>query len=296
MPALFIAEPEPIVILELPRGRQLDLSSPVVMGILNVTPDSFSDGGRHAGIDAALIAACRMLDQGAAIIDVGGESTRPGADPVAIAEECDRVVPLIERLIRERDCIVSIDTMKPAVMKAACRAGAAIINDVNALRASGALEVAVAEQAAVCLMHMLGEPRTMQLAPRYSSVVDEVGAFLVERVAACLAVGIPASRLLVDPGFGFGKTLAHNLALLAHLPKFQALKLPMLVGMSRKGMLGQVTGRAVAERTPAGVAAATLAVWNGANIVRTHDVAVTLDAVRIADAVRRAAQEEFVPS
>ncbi|WP_295687627.1 dihydropteroate synthase [uncultured Nevskia sp.] len=284
------------MILELPRGRRLDLSSPVVMGVLNVTPDSFSDGGRHVGIDAALAAARRMLDDGAAIIDIGGESTRPGADPVSVGEECDRVLPLIERLCSERDCVVSIDTMKPEVMQAACRAGAAIINDVQALQAFGAIEVAAAEQAAVCLMHMQGEPRTMQLAPVYASVVDEVGAFLELRIAACLAQGISAARLLIDPGFGFGKTLAHNLELLAQLPSFQALRLPILVGMSRKGMLGQITGRAVADRTAAGLAAATLAVWNGASIVRTHDVAATVDAVKVAGAVRRAVQAVSAPS
>ncbi len=266
------------------------------MGVLNLTPDSFSDGGRHVGIDAALAAAHRMLDEGAAIIDIGGESTRPGADPVSVGEECDRVLPLIERLCSERDCIVSIDTMKPEVMRAACRAGAAIINDVKALQAPGAIEVAAAEQAAVCLMHMRGEPRTMQLAPAYGAVVDEVGAFFESRIATCLAQGIPASRLLIDPGFGFGKTLAHNLELLAQLPSFQALRLPILVGMSRKGMLGQITGRAVVDRTAAGLAAATLAVWNGASIVRTHDVAATVDAVKVAGAVRRAVQAVSAPS
>lgn len=284
------------MILELPRGRRLDLSSPVVMGVLNITPDSFSDGGRHVRIDVALAAAHRMLDEGAAIIDVGGESTRPGADPVSVGEECDRVLPLIERLCSERDCIVSIDTMKPDVMRTACRAGAAIINDVQALQSPGAIEAAAVEQAAVCLMHMQGEPRTMQLAPVYGAVVDEVAAFLESRIAACLAQGIPASRLLIDPGFGFGKTLAHNLDLLARLPSLQSLRLPILVGMSRKGMLGQMTGRAVADRTAAGLAAATLAIWNGASIVRTHDVAATVDAVKVADSVRRAAQAVSAPS
>ncbi|MDP3295314.1 MAG: dihydropteroate synthase [Nevskia sp.] len=266
------------------------------MGVLNITPDSFSDGGRHIGIAAALAAAHRMLDEGATIIDIGGESTRPGADQVSVTEECDRVLPLIERLCAERDCIVSIDTMKPAVMQAACRAGAAIINDVNALQAPGAIEIAAAEQAAVCLMHMQGEPRTMQLAPTYCSVIDEVSSFLESRVAACVVQGIPAARLLIDPGFGFGKTLAHNLELLAHLPRFQLLRLPILVGMSRKGMLGEITGRAVAERTAAGLAAATLAVCNGASLVRTHDVAATVDALKVADAVRRAAQALSAPS
>ncbi len=284
------------MILELPRGRYLDLATPVVMGVLNTTPDSFSDGGRHLDLECAVATAHRMLDDGAAIVDVGGESTRPGAEPVSATEECDRVLPLIERLCRERDCIVSIDTMKPEVMRAACRAGAGLINDVLALQAPGALEVAADEQAAVCLMHMQGEPRTMQRAPAYTSVVDEVVGFLDARVAACRAKGISSNRLLIDPGFGFGKTLANNLELLALLPRFAVLGLPVLVGMSRKGMLGQITGRSVSERVPAGLAAATLAVWNGARIVRTHDVAATVDAVKVAVAVREAAQARLAPS
>lgn len=277
--------------LELPRGRRLDLSSPVVMGILNATPDSFSDGGCHLDVDSAAAAAYRMLDEGAAIIDIGGESTRPGSDPVSVGEECDRVLPLIERLCSDRpDCIVSIDTMKPEVMQGACRAGAAIINDVYALQAPGAFDVAVAEQAAICLMHMQGEPKTMQQAPSYRSVVDEVLSFLDARVAACRARGIPDARLLIDPGFGFGKMLDHNLELLVQLDRFQSLRLPILVGLSRKGMLGQVTGQPVSGRMAAGLSAAAIAVWNGARIVRTHDVAATVDAVKVADAARRAAQ------
>lgn len=284
------------MILELPRGRCLDLATPVVMGVLNTTPDSFSDGGRHLDLEFAVATAHRMLDDGAAIVDVGGESTRPGAEPVSATEECDRVLPLIERLCRERDCIVSIDTMKPEVMRAACRAGAGLINDVLALQAPGALDVAADEQAAVCLMHMQGEPRTMQQAPAYTSVVDEVVGFLGARVAACRAKGISSNRLLIDPGFGFGKTLANNLELLTLLPRFAVLGLPVLVGMSRKGMLGQITGRSVSERVPAGLAAATLAVWNGARIVRAHDVAATVDAVKVAVAVREAAQARLAPS
>lgn len=282
--------------LELPRGRRLDLTRPLVMGVMNSTPDSFSDGGRHREFNTALAAALRMLDDGAAIIDVGGESTRPGSEPVSAAEECDRVLPLIEALCRERDCIVSIDTMKPEVMQAACRAGASIINDVFALQAPGALEVAVAEQAAVCLMHMQGEPKTMQQAPSYRSVVDEVAAFLGARVRICVERGIPESRLLIDPGFGFGKTLDHNLELLTCLDRFQALNLPILVGMSRKGMLGLITGRAIGEREAAGLSAAAIAVLGGARIVRTHDVRSTVDAVKVADAVRGAAQAALAPS
>ena len=283
--------------LELPRGRRLDLSAPVVMGILNATPDSFSDGGRHLELDMALAAAHRMLDEGAVIIDIGGESTRPGSDPVSAGEECDRVLPLIERLCAERhDCVVSIDTMKPAVMQAACRAGAAIINDVYALQAPGAIEVAVSEQAAICLMHMQGEPKTMQQAPAYQAVVNEVMSFLARRVAACRVNGIPATRLLIDPGFGFGKTLEHNLELLVQLGRFQSLRLPILVGMSRKGMLGQITGQPVSGRMAAGLSAAAIAVWNGARIIRTHDVAATVDAVKVANVARHAAQASLASS
>ncbi len=276
--------------LELPGARQLTLSEPVVMGVLNVTPDSFSDGGRHVDVPGAVAAALRMVADGAAIIDVGGESTRPGAEPVPADEECRRVLPVIEALRQQTDCLLSIDTMKPGVMQAACRAGASIINDVNALRADGAIQAAVQSGAAVCLMHMQGEPRTMQLAPRYDEVVDEVLAFLGERVDACVAAGIPRSRLLVDPGFGFGKRLDDNLALLAHLPRLAALQLPVLVGMSRKGMLGQLTGRGVDERLAAGLAAASIAVLNGALIIRSHDVAATVDAIKVAASVRAAAR------
>ena len=282
--------------LDLPAGRQLDLSSPVVMGVLNVTPDSFSDGGRHDRVDSAVAAALRMIDDGATIIDVGGESTRPGATPVAADEECRRVVPVIEALRRRTDCIISIDTMKAEVMRAACRAGASIINDVNALRSEGALAVAVDSGAAVCLMHMQGEPQTMQLAPSYTNVVDEVTAFLRARIDACLDAGIPHSRLIVDPGFGFGKRLSDNLDLLARLPELAALGLPMLVGMSRKGMLGQLTGRAVGDRLAAGTAVAAIAVLHGASIIRSHDVAATVDAVKVGQAVRAAAQAGTRPS
>lgn len=275
--------------LELP-GYRVDLSSPCVMGILNVTPDSFSDGGRHVDLDAALAAARRMLDDGATIIDVGGESTRPGADPVDEAEELARVIPVIERLVGETGCVISIDTMKPAVMRAACRAGAAMINDVNALRADGALEAAASGGAAVCLMHMQGTPRTMQQAPTYGDVVTDVRRFLEQRLRDCIEAGIPVDRLLIDPGFGFGKALEHNLALLARLADFRTMGRPLLVGMSRKGMLGQLTGRAVDQRLAAGVAAATVAVLHGANIIRTHDVAATVDAVRVASAILTSAQ------
>ncbi len=276
--------------LDLPDGRQLDLSSPVVMGVLNVTPDSFSDGGRHDQVAPALAMALRMIEEGAGIIDIGGESTRPGAIPVSADEECRRVIPVIEALHRRSDCLISIDTMKAEVIREACRAGAMIINDVNALRSEGALVAAAESGAAICLMHMQGEPRTMQNAPAYAAVVDEVTAFLRERVAACLDAGIPAGRLLIDPGFGFGKRLADNLDLLARLPELAVLGLPILVGMSRKGMLGQLTGRDVGDRLAGGLAATSIAVLNGAVIVRSHDVAATVDAVKVAHAVRLAAQ------
>lgn len=255
------------------------------MGVLNVTPDSFSDGGRHTTVDAALARAREMVAQGAGILDVGGESTRPGAAPVAQAEELDRVLPVIEAIRRELDVVVSIDTMKPGVMRAACAAGAEMINDVGALRAEGAVEAARDAGAAVCLMHMQGEPRTMQQAPRYGEVVREVADFLRERADAAQAAGIARERIVIDPGFGFGKTATHNLRLLARLPALCALGYPMLVGLSRKSTLGQVTGRAVGDRQAAGVAAAALAVARGARIVRTHDIAVTVDAVKLAQAV-----------
>lgn len=260
------------------------------MGVLNRTPDSFSDGGHYLDIDQALAQARRMADEGADLIDIGGESTRPGADPVGEQQELDRVVPLIERLRGDVDCTLSVDTGKPGVMRAACVAGAELINDVYALRAEGAMQAAAETGAAVCLMHMQGEPRTMQQSPRYGDVVVEVGDFLRQRVAACAEAGIPRERLCVDPGFGFGKNLGHNLALLAGLEALMALDLPILVGLSRKSMLGTISGRsAVADRVPAGVAAAALAVVRGAMIVRTHDVAATRDAVRLAWAVRQAA-------
>jgi len=270
------------------KTRVLDLSAPVVMGVLNVTPDSFSDGGRYASADAALAQARRMIEEGAAIIDVGGESTRPGAEPVPEAEELARVLPVIERIGRELGCLISIDTMKPGVMRAACAAGAELINDVMALRAPGALEVARHAGAAVCLMHMQGEPRTMQQAPQYRDVVGEVRAFLQTRIEACVKAGIGSDRILVDPGFGFGKTLAHNLKLLGALGEIATLGPPLLVGVSRKGMFGQLLDRPAGERLAGGVAAAALAAWQGARIVRSHDVRATMDALKVTAAVRTA--------
>jgi len=261
------------------------------MGVLNVTPDSFSDGGQFTTPEAALARARAMVEEGAAIVDVGGESTRPGAQPVSEAQELERVLPVIERIRGEVDCAISIDTMKPAVMRAACAAGAELINDVMALRAPGALEVARESGAAVCLMHMQGEPRTMQQAPRYEDVVEDVRAFLEARVAASVAAGIPRERIVLDPGFGFGKTLEHNLQLLAGIDRLADLGLPVLVGVSRKSMFGQLLGRPAPERVPGAIAAAVLAAWQGARIVRTHDVRATMDALKVTAAAGAARTE-----
>ena len=258
------------------------------MGVINVTPDSFSDGGRHADSVAAVTHALRMIDEGAGLIDVGGESTRPGAQSVSVEAEIERVVPVIEALAARTKIPISIDTSKPAVMTAAVHAGASMINDVRALREPGAMQAAARTDAAICLMHMQGEPRTMQSDPRYSDVVAEVRDFLRERTEACLASGIAKNRLVVDPGIGFGKRLEHNLALLAGLPAVTALGWPVLIGVSRKSMLGTLLGRAVDERVAGGVAMATAAVLAGASIVRTHDVAATVDAVKVAVALRAA--------
>ena len=267
------------------RDRALELATPVVMGVLNVTPDSFSDGGRFSEREAALAHARRMIDEGAGIIDVGGESTRPGAVPASLDEELSRVIPVIEELRRRSPVYISIDTSKPSVMRAACNAGADIINDVRALEEPGALAAAAETRAGICLMHMRGEPRTMQDSPRYDDVVAEVTAYLAQRVAACRAAGIESPRLAVDPGFGFGKRVPHNLALLKHLAVFQKLGVVVAVGLSRKSMLAKLTGRGVDERAAGSIALAAIAVLNGARIVRAHDVAGTVDAVRVAAAV-----------
>ena len=266
--------------------RTLDLSTPVVMGVLNVTPDSFSDGGRFLDPAEAVRQARRMAAEGAALIDVGGESTRPGAEPVEPGEELERVLPVIEAIVAELEVPVSVDTSKPEIMEAAFGAGAVMVNDVMALRAPGALEAVAASGAAVCLMHMQGQPRSMQAEPRYRDVVQDVHQFLSERVAACEAAGMDRSRLVIDPGFGFGKTLEHNLALLSALEAFTREGLPVLAGLSRKSLIGQITGRPTAERLAGSVVLAALAVERGASIIRAHDVAATLDAVKIAAAVR----------
>jgi dihydropteroate synthase len=279
--------------LKLVCGRRvLDLSRPAVMGVLNVTADSFSDGGRFRDFDAAIARGAKLVEEGAAIVDVGGESTRPGAEPVPVQQELDRVIPVIEALAGRLDVILSVDTMKPEVMREAVRAGAGLINDVRALAEPGALEAAAESGAAVCLMHMQGMPRTMQQNPHYEDVVREVGDFLRERTAACLAAGIPAERICVDPGFGFGKNLAHNLQLLAGLPRIVADGPPVLVGLSRKSMLGAITGRPVDERLAGSLALATIATLHGALIVRAHDVAATRDAVAVAFAARQQQQDK----
>jgi dihydropteroate synthase len=250
------------------------------MGIVNVTPDSFSDGGRFLDTGRALAHARQLVAEGADIVDVGGESTRPGAAPVSEAEELARVLPVIEALAAE-GARVSIDTMKPAVMRAAVAAGAVMVNDVQALRAPGALAAVAEGRAAVCLMHMRGEPRTMQRDPRYDDVVAEVRAFLAARAQACLDAGIARERIVLDPGFGFGKTLAQNLALLRALPDLCSLGYPVLAGLSRKSMLGELTGLPVDERGAASVAAALVAVRNGATILRVHDVRDTVAALAV---------------
>jgi dihydropteroate synthase len=264
----------------------LDLSQPVVMGVVNVTPDSFSDGGRFFSVEAAVEHGVRLAEEGAALFDVGGESTRPGAEPVGAEEELERVIPVIERLRAATTAIISVDTSKAEVMRAASAAGAGLINDVRALREPGTLAAAAASGCAVCLMHMQGEPRTMQRAPSYADVVGEVRAFLAGRVAESLAAGLAPERLAVDPGFGFGKTLEHNLTLLRRLGELAADGPPVLVGLSRKSMLGTLTGRAAGERVYGSVALAVIAALNGARIIRAHDVAATVEALKVTAAVR----------
>jgi dihydropteroate synthase len=264
---------------------QLSLESPAVMGILNVTPDSFSDGGKFLAPDAALRQAEAMAEAGASIIDVGGESTRPGAEDVGEQEELDRVLPVLEAITDGVEATVSIDTSKPGVMREAINAGAGMINDIRALRDEGALEVAAELQVPVCLMHMQGRPRTMQQSPHYDDVVADVKGFLADRIAACRAAGLDEGLLIVDPGFGFGKTPQHNVELLANLRQLEELGRPILAGWSRKSTLGALTGREVDERLPASIAAAVIAVTHGANIVRVHDVWETVDALHVATVV-----------
>jgi dihydropteroate synthase len=274
-------------------GRALALRAPCVMGVLNVTPDSFSDGGKlwRGGPDLPRVRdmALQMIAAGAALLDVGGESTRPGAEPVDEADECRRVIPVIEALA-DLDIILSVDTRKPGVARRAAAAGARLLNDVSGFRDPAMIEVLAATGMAGCIMHMQGDPRTMQQAPEYRDVVGEIRAFLGERVAACRAAGIARDRLLLDPGFGFGKTLAHNLTLLRDLEQVRVEELPILVGLSRKRMIGTLTGRDVDQRTAGSVAAALLAVERGADIVRVHDVAETVDALRVLAALEESQQ------
>lgn len=268
------------------KNTSLDLSTPQIMGVLNVTPDSFSDGGRFVNMDDAVAQALRMIDEGASIIDVGGESTRPGAEEVSAQQELDRVIPVIEKIHQQTDAVISIDTSKPSVMHAAVAAGAAMVNDVNALRAPDALATVAALNVPVCLMHMQGTPRTMQAAPQYENVIDEVIRFLIERAEACVSAGIHRDQIVLDPGFGFGKSVAHNLALVKNLPALIAKGYPVLVGVSRKSTIGAVLDKPVEQRLYGSLALAGLAVWLGASIIRVHDVAQTADTIKMLQAVK----------
>lgn len=267
------------------RLGSIDVPVPAVMGILNVTPDSFSDGGQFDNRDIALRQAAMMAEDGASIIDIGGESTRPGAGSVGEQEELDRVIPVIDAMKAVTDVPISVDTSKPQVMREAVAAGAYMINDVRALREAGALVAAADLQVPVCLMHMRGQPRTMQDDPRYDDVVAEVAAFLAERVDACVGAGLSKDLIVVDPGFGFGKSHRNNVELLANLRQLRVRDRPVLVGVSRKSTLGELTGRKTGERMPASIAAAVVAVMQGADIIRAHDVAATVDALKVAKAV-----------
>lgn len=266
-------------------GRQIDLSRCHVMGILNVTPDSFSDGGRFNRLDVALERARQIVDEGAAFVDIGGESTRPGSAPVSVQEELDRVCPVVEAVAREFDTVISVDTSSPEVIRESVRVGAGLINDVRSLQRDGALAAAVEAGVPVCLMHMKGEPKTMQAQPEYRNVLREVSSFLMERVRVAEQAGIAPENILLDPGFGFGKTLEHNLQLLAAQDQLRVLGYPLLIGMSRKTMLGQITGRDVAERLPASLAVATISALKGASVIRVHDVRETVDAVKVVAAM-----------
>ena len=262
------------------KGLSLSLERPHVMGILNVTPDSFSDGGHFNQIERAMAHARQMVSDGATLIDIGGESTRPGAPDVNEQEELDRVIPVVERLVAELDVMISLDTSKAAVMREGCKAGAHLINDVRALLEPGALAVAAEADVPVCLMHMQGQPRTMQAEPHYDDLLGEVRAFFDERIAACLAAGIRRQQLLLDPGYGFGKTLAHNYQLLAQQSKLLDYQLPLLVGMSRKSMIGNLLGRPVDDRLAGSLACALIGMQHGSRIIRVHDVRETMDALR----------------
>lgn len=270
------------------RDSHLDLSFPHVMGILNVTPDSFSDGGKHNALVDALTHTNEMVNAGATIIDVGGESTRPGADEVSVEEELERVIPVVEAIAQRFEVWISVDTSKADVITEAARVGAHIINDVRSLSEPGALAAAAATGLPVCLMHMQGEPRTMQQAPAYQAIVSEVDAYFVEQLARCEAAGIKKENLLLDPGFGFGKNLSHNYELLARLSEFHHFGLPLLVGMSRKSMIGQLLNVGPGQRLTGSLACAVIAAMQGARIIRVHDVKETVEAMRVVEATQRA--------
>ena len=264
---------------------QLNLTVPKVMGIVNVTPDSFSDGGKFAATNLAIEHALKLAEDGADILDIGGESTRPNADPVSLQEELDRVIPVIEALVSQVNIPISIDTYKPQVMQAAISAGVSMVNDVRALQEDGALKVVAKGNVGVCLMHMQGLPATMQSNPHYNNVVNDIKAFLAARLQASIDEGVPANRIVLDPGFGFGKTRAHNILLIQHLDQFAPLGQPILVGLSRKSILGQVTGNDVAARLYASIAASVIASLKGARIIRVHDVKATIEALKVVSAL-----------
>lgn len=263
------------------KGLSLSLDRPHVMGILNVTPDSFSDGGNFNQIERAMAHARQMVSDGATLIDIGGESTRPGAPDVSEQEELDRVIPVIKRIAAELEVVISLDTSKAGVMREGCQAGAHLINDVRALQEEGALQAAAEARVPVCLMHMQGQPRTMQVEPHYDDLLGEVRGFFDERITACMAAGIAREQLLLDPGYGFGKTLAHNYQLLAAQKELLDYGLPLLVGMSRKSMIGNLLGRSVDERLAGSLACALIGMQHGARIIRVHDVRETMDALRV---------------
>ncbi|MBP7958544.1 MAG: dihydropteroate synthase [Thiopseudomonas sp.] len=271
--------------------HQLDLTHAHVMGILNVTPDSFSDGGRYTSLELALLRAHEMVSAGASIIDIGGESTRPGAAPVGAQQELDRVAPLVERIAAECDVIISVDTSTPAVIRESARLGAGLINDVRSLQRDGALDAAAATHLPVCLMHMRGEPQTMQDEPYYNDVAVEVAGFLQERIDACVTAGIAVERIVLDPGFGFAKNTQHNYELFKRLPELLSLQRPLLVGVSRKSMIGNILQQPVDQRLYGSLALAVMALERGAKILRVHDVVATMDALKIFNAVQDAAKE-----
>ena len=270
------------------KTKSLDLSVPCVMGILNVTPDSFSDGGKYTAVDRALQQLGQMMAEGAAILDIGGESTRPGAQPVSVDEELARVIPVIEAIRNESDIPISIDTSKPEVMSAAVQSGADMVNDVCALQIPGAVETVARLQVPVCLMHMQGEPRTMQASPQYDDLIKDIKKFLSERVDICVAAGVKREHIVLDPGFGFGKTPEHNMSLIKHLQDFRWLGLPVLAGVSRKSTIGYILNKEVDERLYGSIALATMALMNGASIIRSHDVGATMDAIKLVQAMNLA--------